>query len=47
MAAIAESIAEAYYGIHSLLRECALTFLDDRLTTIITDFEALYPPKIV
>lgn len=47
VAAIAGSIAEAYYGIPSLLRECALTFLDDRLTTIVTDFEALYPPKIV
>lgn len=46
IAAIAGSIAEAYYGVPSLLRERALTYLDDYLTKIVSDFEALYPPKI-
>jgi len=41
-AAIAGSIAEAYYGIPSSLRKHALTFLDDRQLKLLTDFESEY-----
>jgi type I restriction enzyme M protein len=44
LAAIAGGIAEAYYGIPDDLRERALSFLDERLLKILTDFERAYPP---
>lgn len=39
MAAITGGVAEAYYGIPMNIREKALTFLDERLTKILLDFE--------
>jgi len=44
LAAITGSIAEAYYGIPDEIRQRALSFLDKRLLTILTDFERRYPP---
>ena len=44
IAAIAGSIAEAYFGIPDDLRKKALTYLDDRMLKVLTDFEAKYPP---
>ena len=44
LAAIAGGIAEAYYGIPADIRERALTFLDERILKIITDFESAYQP---
>lgn len=45
LAAITGSIAEAYYGVPTDIRKHALTFLDERLLRILTDFENRYPPK--
>ena len=45
--AIAGAVAEAYYGIPTAIREEGIRFLDDRLKTILLDFEKVYPPKIV
>jgi len=42
IAAIAGSVAEAYYGIPSSLRKHGLTFLDAEQLTILTDFESRY-----
>ena len=44
---MAGGIAEAYYGIPSELRNKAMTYLDERLTPILVEFEKKYPPKIV
>jgi type I restriction enzyme M protein len=44
LAAITGGIAEAYYGIPTDLRGHALTFLDERLLSILTAFESKYPP---
>jgi type I restriction enzyme M protein len=44
LAAITGGIAEAHYGIPSDIRKEALTFLDERLKTILNDFENVYPP---
>lgn len=44
--AIAGSIAEAYYGIPPIMREKALTYLDDYLKEIVLEFEEKFPPKI-
>jgi type I restriction enzyme M protein len=44
LAAITGGIAEAYYGIPADIRKHALTFLDERLLTILTDFENVYAP---
>lgn len=44
IAAICGGIAEAYYGVPDAIRERALTFLDARLTQILTAFESKYPP---
>jgi type I restriction enzyme M protein len=44
LAAITGSLAEAYYGVPTEIRKRALTFLDQRLLKILTDFESLYPP---
>lgn len=46
IAAITGSIAEAYYGIPTDIRSYALTFLDDTLLKILTDFENKYPTKV-
>ena len=48
IAAIAGSVAEAYYGIPRQYREDAMTrFLDPRLSRIVRDFEARYGIKAV
>ena len=39
LAAITGGIAEAYYGVPTEIRKQALTFLDERLLKILTDFE--------
>jgi type I restriction enzyme M protein len=44
IAAITGGIAEAYYGIPQDIRKHALTFLDERLLNILTQFENEYPP---
>jgi len=46
LAAITGGIAEAYYGIPIEIRKYALTFLDERLFKILTDFENKYPPAL-
>ncbi len=46
LAAICGSVAEAYYGIPSNIRDQAITYLDEQLLQIATDFEAKFPPKI-
>jgi len=43
IAAITGSIAEAYYGIPVDIRKHALTFLDERLLSILLEFESKYP----
>ena len=46
LGAIVGGIAEAYYGIPTDIRSHALTFLDDTLLKILTDFENRYPAKV-
>jgi type I restriction enzyme M protein len=46
LAAITGGIAEAYYGVPTDIRKHALTFLDERLLNILTDFENVYPPAL-
>lgn len=46
IAAIAGSVAEAYYGIPTDIRAHAMSFLDDELLKILTDFENQYPSKV-
>lgn len=46
IAAITGSIAEAYYGVPTNIRKHAITFLDERLLTILLEFENRYPAKI-
>lgn len=46
IAAITGGIAEAYYGIPADIRSHALSFLDDTLLKILTDFENQYPSKV-
>jgi len=46
LGAIVGGIAEAYYGIPTDIRSHALTFLDDTLLKILTDFENKYPSKV-
>ena len=46
IAAITGGIAEAYYGIPTNIRTHALTFLDETLLKILTDFENKYPAKV-
>jgi len=46
LAAITGGIAEAYYGIPVEIRKHALTFLDERLLKILTEFENKYPPAL-
>lgn len=42
LGAITGSIAEAYYGIPADIRECALPYLDKRLSAILNAFESRY-----
>ena len=42
IAAITGGVAEAYYGIPLDIREKALSFLDDGLTTILLNFESKF-----
>ena len=42
IAAICGGIAEAYYGIPTEIRKHALTFLDQRLLSILNEFESIY-----
>ena len=44
IAAICGGVAEAYYGIPADIRKHALTFLDEDLLKILTEFENRYPP---
>lgn len=46
IAAITGSIAEAYYGIPTHIRNHALTFLDEALMKILVEFENKYPSKV-
>lgn len=46
LAAITGGIAEAYYGISEDMRKQAITFLDERLRLVLSEFEKRYPPKI-
>jgi type I restriction enzyme M protein len=46
IAAITGGIAEAYYGVPTDIRKHALTFLDERLLSILSDFENAYPPAL-
>jgi type I restriction enzyme M protein len=46
LAAITGGIAEAYYGIPTVIRKHALTFLDERLLKILVAFENQYPSKM-
>lgn len=46
LAAMAGSIAEAFYGIPRTIREDAMAYLDNELQGIIAVFEEAYPPKI-
>ncbi len=43
LAAITGSIAEAYYGIPTEIKKHAITYLDERLLAILTEFENIYP----
>lgn len=44
LAAITGGIAEAYYGIPTDIRKHALTFLDERLLSLLVEFENKYEP---
>ncbi|MCX7828782.1 MAG: ADP-ribosylglycohydrolase family protein [Thermanaerothrix sp.] len=46
LAAVAGSVAEAFYGVPKTLRDSAIGFLDGPLVEILLEFEAQYPPKI-
>ncbi len=46
IAAIAGSIADAYYGIPTDLRKLALTYLDENLLDTLVRFEHRYPSKV-
>lgn len=46
IAAIAGSIAEAYYGTPYDLRDAALLYLDKTLKNVLFEFEKKFPPKI-
>ncbi len=43
LAAITGGIAEAYYGVPEDIRTLALTYLDERLLQILTEFEKAFP----
>ncbi len=46
LAAIAGSIAEAYYGVPTHIRKHVLSFLDERLLEILIEFENLFPARM-
>ena len=46
LAAITGGIAEGYYGIPTVIRKHALTFLNEEFLRILTDFEYKYPPTL-
>lgn len=46
IAAITGSIAEAYYGIPTEIRDHALTFLEEDLLEVLISFENKYPSKV-
>ena len=46
IAAITGSIASSYYGVPLDIRKHAITFLDERLLTILINFENKYPSII-
>lgn len=46
LAAITGGIAEAYYGIPTSIRKHAMTFLDERLLSVLAEFENKYPPRM-
>lgn len=43
LAAMTGTIAEAYYGVPEEIRHKALTYLDERLTMVISEFEERFP----
>ncbi len=43
IAAIAGSVAEAYYGVPEAVRQAVLPYLDTEMRRIVADFEAAYP----
>ena len=43
IAAIAGSVAEAYYGVPDEVRQAVLPYLDTEMRRIVADFEAAYP----
>lgn len=45
LAAITCSVAEAFYGVPQVIRTQAESYLDDRLLTVLRDFESQYPSK--
>ncbi|MDR2634680.1 MAG: ADP-ribosylglycohydrolase family protein [Clostridiales bacterium] len=45
LGAIAGAIAEAFYGVPDRIRSGTRPYLDDTLYNILTEFEAVYPPK--
>lgn len=47
IAAITGSVAEAYYGIFPKLRKAALSYLDERLKSIVLEFEKAFPFKVI
>ncbi|MCI5601626.1 MAG: ADP-ribosylglycohydrolase family protein [Hallerella porci] len=47
MAAICGGVAEAFYGIPKNLRTEGISFLDKRLKSLLKEFEAKFPPKIL
>lgn len=46
LAAITGGVAEAYYGVPTLIRKHTLTFLDERLLKILLEFENKYPARM-
>ena len=45
IAAITGSVAEAYYGVPEVIRQSAMSFLDDRLKAILMEFEERFPGR--
>lgn len=46
LAAITGSLAEAYYGVPLVIRTKAISYLDERLLTVLNEFESRYPGKV-
>lgn len=45
LAAITGAIADAYYGVPHKIRQRALSYLDERLLKILTEFDKAFPPR--